>query len=917
MSASFPDLLISFEEAVEALKVKLSQDASSTITYNGEQIQSIAKDVEKVWAPIQAMVQGRLAYETKAGMDAAGAPPAGTVLAEVWNDSTTVNGLYGWNGTAWIKSPYDYLLNAIRGRQSVVGGWTKCETTDGDEFTLSNNRMYLLDRDLTVNISVQTDVVVPRNYVMYIDLDGPENPDEPGTFLPIVASVSAVDLTSGSNVPLWYNKNGVLFSAAPYIGSYRSWAQVSKKGADGYENSLRSRRVIAGRWTKFDVNTTDKTVTVSHSRMYLSSGKGSVIRIAIQTDIVIPDGYGMYVDPINGDLDGSDAVIPTVAPISSVDEREDDMFLMVWNVAAIVACGHGLMPFSEEKISSDIALLQSDVAEAQSGISAAQLNSEFGRYYVTGIVNIGSAVDDLSTFILNAEKVSVYLGGGSSMVRVKPLVNFSIPNSYGVFIDLNESLDETGLYTPTLSPNALVSSQNGLGAYVRDSKVLLVGTENSTAFGPLLDNRPDYGRFFGFGWVPESGADVSWDATTRTLSWSQNIYLVYSRGRRIRILPGSVTFPEGSLYQAYLSLKHLEDAGGYDGVDPAMCIFAARWYAGENRFYANDDQVPIFFYSSGQYGSLSGFPTPKLIGGIDTGALPDVVVNVAAPVGNLQSLAINLRDPGNPNGNYIQWTFRRDVDLSPELNQDVWHLQGAYVVEPDLITTVKQIIAGGENETAIKESGKADFCGGGHGDEITQWINMQLDGNPIDPTVQGQHVGKVLYIQQHSQLYEEGTQALVEWFKAWKTWEFRAGGEVEITQHLEFQRDAIVSDFYNCFLCIARNQDVNGNATTFAYGSQFPKHELNDLVAETHDRFELNDVTTAYAWGGGVHAKVEFLEGYGPQDATNITYDPNENFMFYQNGPIYNKMYFKQGFTDIKAGASTFTRYRYTLTSDL
>lgn len=106
--SSFPDLLTSFEEAVEALKVKLSQDPSKGTTYNGEAIQSIAKDIEDQWAAISAMVQGRSSYETKAELDAAGAPPADKPLAEVWNDPTlNNNGLYGYSGGVWVKSPYD------------------------------------------------------------------------------------------------------------------------------------------------------------------------------------------------------------------------------------------------------------------------------------------------------------------------------------------------------------------------------------------------------------------------------------------------------------------------------------------------------------------------------------------------------------------------------------------------------------------------------------------------------------------------------------------------------------------------------------------------------------------------------------------------------------------------------------------
>ncbi|MFH4454445.1 hypothetical protein WMQ31_10850 [Vibrio alginolyticus] len=108
--SSFPDLLTSFEEAVEALKVKLSQDPNSSTNYNGEYIQSLAKDIEDRWAAISAMVQGRSSFETKADLLASGAPPAGQLLAEVWRDSTLDdNGLYGWTGSAWEKSVYDVI----------------------------------------------------------------------------------------------------------------------------------------------------------------------------------------------------------------------------------------------------------------------------------------------------------------------------------------------------------------------------------------------------------------------------------------------------------------------------------------------------------------------------------------------------------------------------------------------------------------------------------------------------------------------------------------------------------------------------------------------------------------------------------------------------------------------------------------
>ncbi|MDF4987842.1 GDSL-type esterase/lipase family protein [Vibrio parahaemolyticus] len=119
MSSDFPDLVISFEEIVEALKIKLTNDPSALTTYNGELIQSIAKDIVDHFSEMNAMVQGRLQYKTKADMDAAGAPP-GTELAEVWGDSVEANnGLYGWDTDAWVESPYGGLRADSVGRTQL------------------------------------------------------------------------------------------------------------------------------------------------------------------------------------------------------------------------------------------------------------------------------------------------------------------------------------------------------------------------------------------------------------------------------------------------------------------------------------------------------------------------------------------------------------------------------------------------------------------------------------------------------------------------------------------------------------------------------------------------------------------------------------------------------------------------------
>jgi lysophospholipase L1-like esterase len=150
MSTSFPDLLIAFEEAVAALKVKLSANEEASTTYNGEYLTSIAKDIadfkatvtaflegsgvtfdefmaqsdadvaaataqvvadiDSKWAAIQALVDSTLVFELKTEldaytptMDANGQYP----IAKVWGDVESNNGIYGYSGAAWVKSEYD------------------------------------------------------------------------------------------------------------------------------------------------------------------------------------------------------------------------------------------------------------------------------------------------------------------------------------------------------------------------------------------------------------------------------------------------------------------------------------------------------------------------------------------------------------------------------------------------------------------------------------------------------------------------------------------------------------------------------------------------------------------------------------------------------------------------------------------
>lgn len=127
--SEFFSLVQQLKSDIDALNAILLGGDSDTVTIDGEVKPSISKAIADSFTLIESMVQNRLPYETKAAMDAAGAPGT-NVLAEVWNDPTTDgngilinNGLYGWSGSAWVKSAYtsDSATNLAAARKAQAG----------------------------------------------------------------------------------------------------------------------------------------------------------------------------------------------------------------------------------------------------------------------------------------------------------------------------------------------------------------------------------------------------------------------------------------------------------------------------------------------------------------------------------------------------------------------------------------------------------------------------------------------------------------------------------------------------------------------------------------------------------------------------------------------------------------------------
>lgn len=647
---------------------------------------------------------------------------------------------------------------------------------------------------------------------------------------------------------------------------------------------------------------------------------------AVDQEVDLGDNTLCYVDSRQLDADGyliiqSSSVADYISDVSSLPYRK----VMVWHTFSGY---HGVASQSVEWLENKIDLsYYVSLVDAKYAASRDETTSSL-------FINVTTS-DVWQAYTGSYGALSSFQWSDAILQEIADYGYIELKPEQGLIADFSE-LTSSGVRSIVKKVDHFYQNIN-LGK--NDSGFLVLGfrrlNSKNAFYGSLAEKVDAYFNYHS-GFYPQldrvsfsqDSSIPNWDKATGQLTWSGNIIILSpwndEKGilrPRIRLQPGTVNIPNDNYYVVWIDKRDLvsdEDSLGA----PSSKIKIGRYY--ESNGWQGARDACIIGYCS--FGNFTRVAFPPVKGTLEYPATddiianngPDVVIDVIEPTSDLHQVRINIRDSGNQNGNYIQWRFERLTQLGLGKNSDVWHLQRAYVVSSDFVSIVKEVVTGGENETAVRETGKSDFVGGAaHGDEICKWVNMQLDGDEIDPSVAGRFYGKVFRVQQESQLYEEGTQAAVEWFKAWKSWEFSTDG-VEITQRLEFQRDADIDSFYNCFLCIARNEDSNQNATTSMYGAQYPKYIKCDLISREHSPYKQNDVTLATAWGGGVHFKVEFLEGYGPQDPDHITYNPDQNYMFYQRACVgYNKMYFKQGFSHIKAGAATFTRYRYQITSSL
>jgi hypothetical protein len=152
--ASFFDLVAQLQASIDALDKILAGGDTETVLVDGVNKSTISKAIKDNFSALQAMVQGSLAFTTKALMDADTGQAVDTI-AQVWNDSTkSNNGLYGWNGTIWDKSPLDVSTEITQLGANLVKFNAQIAHKQQQTVTLDSDGHYPIIVDAANNVAL-------------------------------------------------------------------------------------------------------------------------------------------------------------------------------------------------------------------------------------------------------------------------------------------------------------------------------------------------------------------------------------------------------------------------------------------------------------------------------------------------------------------------------------------------------------------------------------------------------------------------------------------------------------------------------------------------------------------------------------------------------------------------------------------
>lgn len=631
---------------------------------------------------------------------------------------------------------------------------------------------------------------------------------------------------------------------------------------------------------------------VTWTRLYVFSGQdGQVWGVEGVTDLVVANHQAAYID-LNEARNANgryDVHVTTVSPWSSgvtagsyIEDGKLILFSPENNILGGAVVPESYFPGANSVGSAQ--LIDANVLEAK---LEAKLLARSKRAAYQPFAASAKVMDyNGNHVILTWDKFRVFRGMGQTVAGIAAGGPIQVNAGEALVVDLASTPNGSGDYVPYVSSGGY-STTMPAGAGLDDQIVYLyINDTGYGAGGPVLRNPVN--PFLGRAWIKDPTCVLSFDPATRILSWSAPLILPWKvRGgsQRIKLPAGSITLTNQNYCVAYIDLNEVPTGGGAD--TPLTAIHQGQYFgAATDRFQGLAHQMPIFYWNtSTDYGPLSGFPVPSITGITAAPSADDIPVIQTAG-----QLRIFIKGSKGGSDRYLEYVLHRTVvandgGVTPNSQSDLWRIEGVYECSYaggfsfTRLRGAAPVVNTGEWECAIQETGKPDFIGGYHGDELLSQFHLLIDGVWRDATVAANYVCRRIEVVQVSTLYRCNTTTPVAGHI--KRYDITARG-IEILQDVTWQVAMQLDKAFLAMLPIKRLlNDTSGDQVTDRVVRD-PAYTLEDVSAAGFT--EVRTVSkVANLWGPtGISAEVEVLESPGLPNA-GLTIN-SSNF--------YNKVYF-------------------------
>lgn len=673
---------------------------------------------------------------------------------------------------------------------------------------------------------------------------------------------------------------------AAYNGVYRksgangsgSWA-ISNNDIAALALAVAKRGRImftVSRQSTFDYSQSGtQNFSVGWNTILFLKGDTEVRRIANRTLADLPIGDALYID-IATDLGASTDYPVSQAGYTTIaaDVIAGSKVLLVANYFGILI-GELAQCFKDKFLSDSLTAL---VSANSSAITAAQLNSERARKFVTGRVSAATWSGSTLTVTLT-EGCLLRENGG--VTKIAPVSATSLATYEGLIVDFTSGAkDGEGRYIPV---KGLIPSAAYAGWQTGNKYVLAANGGFSNIIGEYNDKQDTGiapGVYDGMAaFSTNAGVQLpTWNPTTRTLSWPELVLVVKSsvRQNRIKLEAGSIVFPSGYYNVAALNLAQVNNT-----LTPASAVSVGTYFQGG--WNGNDvNYMPLFAVSGDVSYPLCFPPTigSTTYGGGSSGETSAYQNDELVVLKRADEMDIFMKGSNPTSNKYLRYRMQRKPNV--EINSDVWRWNEVWEVQRTgefTFSNIRQICNPGENELAIRQTGKADFMGGtAHGDEELFTVTALIDGSVTTLGETGQYRCRRVEFLQASNLYEEGTNKANLVAKDYRRIVFEAG-EVELFHNIVWQASINLEDSYLTMLTLLR---MNGATQISDKGYRSPLYLEEDIsVADFTPTNTKSNIAKA-SGPNGYSAEVEILEGWDKA---------NREFNF-SNSTSYNKFYF-------------------------